>query len=107
MKNQNSSLIEQASTFFSQEKYEMAKRLYEKAGKEFGTHLFKANIWLCEKRLAQLENQEKPVYVPTPNFSVYDRRSDGSTEEQLAETQAALEQYYFEAQDQRNRLLDL
>ena len=61
MNNEESSIVEQASVLFSQGQYELAKALYEKAGKKYGEHLFKANVWLCSKRLAQLENGEETV----------------------------------------------
>lgn len=107
MNNDKSSIIEQASLLFSQGKYELAKALYEKAGKKYGEHLFKANMWLCNKRLAQLENGEEAVKVPVPNFTANIASSSSFAEEQLEETQANLEKYYFEAQNLRNKLFDM
>lgn len=106
MNNEESSLIEQASVLFAQGQYQLAKALYEKASKKYGEHLFKANVWLCNKRIAQKENDEDIVNVPVPSFTVH--KQDASlAEEQLEETQIALEKYYFEAQDLRNRLLNV
>ncbi|WP_420934005.1 hypothetical protein ACOJR9_16585 [Alteromonas sp. A081] len=107
MNNEKGSIIEQASLLFSQGQYELAKALYKKAGKKYGEHLFKANVWLCNKRLAQLENGEETVKVPVPNFTSNIASSPSYVEEQLEATQANLEKYYFEAQDLRNKLLDL
>ena len=107
MNNEESSIIEQASVLFSQGQYELAKALYEKAGRKYGEHLFKANVWLCNKRLAQLKNGESTVLVPAPNFTANIAHPSSSAEEQLAATQANLEKYYFEAQDLRSKLLDL
>jgi hypothetical protein len=107
MNNEESSVIKQASVLFAQGQYELAKVLYEKASKKYGTHLFKANIWLCDKRLVQKENGDDTVDVPVPNFNVNSPHSSTLSEEQLEETQAALEKYYFEAQDLRNKLLDM
>ena len=107
MKNEESSIVEQASVLFSQGQYELAKALYEKAGKKYGEHLFKANVWLCSKRLAQLENGEETVKVPVPNFTSNIASSPSYVEEQLEETQANLEKYYFEAQNLRNKLFDM
>ena len=107
MNNEESSIVEQASVLFSQGQYELAKALYEKAGKKYGEHLFKANIWLCTKRLAQLENGEETVKVPVPNFTSNIASSPSYVEEQLEETQANLEKYYFEAQNLRNKLFDM
>lgn len=106
MNNEESSIVEQASVLFSQGQYELAKALYEKAGKKYGEHLFKANVWLCSKRLAQLENGEETVKVPVPNFTSNIASSPSYVEEQLEETQANLEKYYFEAQNLRNKLFD-
>ena len=107
MNNEESSIVEQASVLFSQGQYELAKALYEKAGKKYGEHLFKANVWLCTKRLAQLENGEETVKVPVPNFTSNIASSPSYVEEQLEETQANLEKYYFEAQNLRNKLFDM
>ncbi len=107
MNNEKSSIVEQASVLFSQGQYELAKALYEKAGKKYGEHLFKANVWLCSKRLAQLENGEETVKVPVPNFTSNIASSPSYVEEQLEETQANLEKYYFEAQNLRNKLFDM
>lgn len=107
MNNEESSIVEQASVLFSQGQYELAKALYEKAGKKYGEHLFKANVWLCSKRLAQLENGEETVKVPVPNFTSNIAPSPSYVEEQLQETQANLEKYYFEAQNLRNKLFDM
>ncbi len=107
MNNEESSIVEHASVLFSQGQYELAKALYEKASKKYGEHLFKANIWLCTKRLAQLENGEETVKVPVPNFTSNIASSPSYVEEQLEETQANLEKYYFEAQNLRNKLFDM
>lgn len=107
MNNEKGSIIEQASLLFSQGQYVLAKALYEKAGKKYGEHLFKANVWLCNKRLAQLENGEETVKVPVPNFTSNIASSPSYVEEQLEETQASLEKYYFEAQNLRNKLFDM
>lgn len=107
MNNEKGSIIEQASLLFAQGQYELAKALYEKASKKYGEHLFKANIWLCTKRLAQLENGEETVKVPLPNFAASSASSPSYAEEQLEETQANLEKYYFEAQNLRNKLFDM
>ena len=107
MNNEKGSIIEQASLLFSQGQYELAKALYEKAGKKYGEHLFKANVWLCSKRLAQLENGEETVKVPVPNFTSNIASSPSYVEGQLEETQANLEKYYFEAQNLRNKLFDM
>ena len=80
MNNEKGSIIEQASLLFSQGQYELAKALYEKASKKYGEHLFKANIWLCTKRLAQLENGEETVKVPLPNFAASSASSPSSAE---------------------------
>lgn len=100
-------LVKQAAGHFTQGDYAAAHRLYLKAAEQYGEHLFRANIQICEKRLKiarPAANQARSGPVKT-SVDSHGTQTDPIAA-QLAETQKLLEHYYTRCQELEYRLLD-
>lgn len=74
--------VGRAAAAFARGDYERAHQLYAELAALAGSDLFRANLVLCERRLAE------PLSAPAPR----------SAEAQLAETQRLLEAYHRRCQ---------
>ncbi|MDN6298357.1 MAG: hypothetical protein L0J54_10100 [Halomonas sp.] len=100
MSDNSEPVVKRAIELFKQGDYPQAKRYYEQAASEYGSHLFASSIRLCERRMAAPVRPQQPERVaPTPP-------ENGATARQLAETQQLLEHYYTRYQEATYQLQD-
>ncbi|MCG7577209.1 MULTISPECIES: hypothetical protein [unclassified Halomonas] len=85
-------LVKQAMLAFRQGNYAAAKVLYQKAAQQYGEHLFKANLYLCDK----YAGSGSKMLAETPESAA---QLAGQAQQQLQETQQLLEHYYQRCQE--------
>lgn len=85
-------VVKQAMQAFRQGNYAAAKVLYQKAAQQYGAHLFKANLYLCDKYAGS--GSKGPVAMLESTASQADQ-----AQRQLQETQQLLEHYYQRCQE--------
>ncbi|MDK9687565.1 hypothetical protein [Halomonas sp. LC1] len=85
-------MVKQAMQAFRQGNYAAAKVLYQKAAKQYGAHLFKANLYLCDKYAGS--GSKGLTTMPETTAGQVEQ-----TQSQLQETQQLLEHYYQRCQE--------
>lgn len=85
-------LVKQAMQAFRQGNYAAAKVLYQKAAQKYGAHLFKANLYLCDKYAGS--GLKGLTTMPDSTATQVDQ-----AQRQLQETQQLLEHYYQRCQE--------
>jgi|SRR5690554_466793 TolA-binding protein len=93
-------IVKQAAEYYRQGQYDRAHQLYLQAASRYGSHLFKANLALCQRRIS---SAAPPAALPAASAPVI---TDESSERQLAETQKLLEQYFARCQELEHQLMD-
>lgn len=94
-------IVEQAAEYYRQGQYDRAHQLYLQAASRYGSHLFKANLALCQRRISSVAPPS--VALPAASAPVL---TDESSERQLAETQRLLEHYFTRCQQLEHQLMD-
>ncbi|GGW50399.1 hypothetical protein [Vreelandella hamiltonii] len=92
-------VVKQAMQAFRQGNYAAAKVLYQKAAQYYGEHLFKANLYLCDKYAAGGSSSSAAIPEGTALQATQAQR-------QLHETQQLLEHYYQRCQELDYQRLD-
>lgn len=92
-------VVKQAMQAFRQGNYAAAKVLYQKAAQYYGEHLFKANLYLCDKYTGSGSGGLASMPESTAQQA-------GQFQRQLQETQQLLERYYQRCQELEYQLLD-
>ena len=96
-------IVKQAADCYRQGHYARAYQLYQQAALRYGSHLFKANLALCQRRISSTSHAAKATASSVESKPA---RADESTVRQLAETQQLLEQYYTRCQALEYQLMD-
>lgn len=99
------SIVKQAAQAFQQGDYRLAKQHYRQAAKRYGEHLFAANITLCERAEARPLTPAIKGGI-TARAHSHGTLPDGTSAQQLEETQQLLEHYFIRCQELEHRLLD-
>ena len=105
MSTTNQSYIKRANDLFVSGKYQQAQAAYEHAGVKLGMNLVKANIWMCQKRLAEAEAGTESIAFRVPSLTQADA-DKSALQAQLAQTQALAEKYYTALQNLRFEKMD-
>ncbi|MCO7227692.1 hypothetical protein NH398_00385 [Halomonas sp. CnH100-B] len=85
-------VIKRAMQAFRKGDYATAKMFYQKAAKQYGAHLFKANLYLCDKYAGS--GSKQLTAMPESMTGQADQ-----AQRQLQETQQLLEHYYQRCQE--------
>jgi hypothetical protein len=94
-------IVKRANSAFKKGDYHNAKALYQEAAHQYGSHLFSANVAVCEKALKTgRPAQINAALTPRPHID------NNAVSQQLAETQQLLEHYYNRSQELEYRLID-
>ncbi|WP_447044884.1 hypothetical protein [Vreelandella sp. H-I2] len=92
-------VVKQATQAFRQGNYAAAKVLYQKAASQYGEHLFRTNLYLCDKYANNVSN----AMASLPQGAAQEA---SQAQRQLQETQQLLERYYQRCQELEYQLLD-
>lgn len=93
------SLVAQAAHYYQQGNFKQALHYYQQAAKQYGEHLFKANLHLCQQQL-------KGTPTPTSIAGQPSVQAARHLALQLQETQQLLEHYYNRTQELEYQLQD-
>lgn len=98
-------IVRQAAEYYRQGQYDRAQQLYLQAATRYGSHLFKANLALCQRRISSAAPPAAAPPAALPAASAPGLTSEKS-ERQLAETQRLLEHYFSRCQELEHQLMD-
>lgn len=100
--NNHSSLVVQAAQHYRRGDFKQALHYYQQAAKQYGQHLFGANLQLCKQKINGTKHGSLPVTAAPP----VQANNNSKLALQLQETQKLLEHYYNRTQELEYRLQD-